>query len=232
MGRGIVHPVDAMQTEPWSADLLDYLAVHLVDNGYDLKSILRLIITSHAYQSQAVALSDQPSGSDYVYTGPIAKRMTAEQFVDALWQITGTGPKESHEWVKDSLPDDAKKDRATYRASLVGNDLLMRSLGRPNREQVVSDRPSMLTTLQALDLSNSPLLAEMLQHGAAQILTRFPDKDSASLVDWLYESALSRPPTDDERTIATEILGGQPTPQGIEDLLWVVTMLPEFQIIR
>ena len=38
MGRGIVHPVDAMQTEPWSADLLDYLAVDLVDNGYDLKS--------------------------------------------------------------------------------------------------------------------------------------------------------------------------------------------------
>ena len=26
MGRGIVHPVDAMQTEPWSADLLDFLA--------------------------------------------------------------------------------------------------------------------------------------------------------------------------------------------------------------
>ena len=31
MGRGIVHPVDAMQTQPWSADLLDYLAVDLAD---------------------------------------------------------------------------------------------------------------------------------------------------------------------------------------------------------
>ena len=30
MGRGIVHPVDAMQTEPWSDDLLDFLAVYLV----------------------------------------------------------------------------------------------------------------------------------------------------------------------------------------------------------
>ena len=44
MGRGIVHPVDAMQTEPWSADLLDYLAVDLADNGYDLKSTIRLIV--------------------------------------------------------------------------------------------------------------------------------------------------------------------------------------------
>jgi hypothetical protein len=232
MGRGIVHPVDAMQTEPWSADLLDYLAEHLADNGYDLKSVLRLMVTSHAYQSQAVALDDVPAGPDYVYSGPIAKRMTAEQFVDALWQISGTGPKAAHEWVKDSLPDAAKKDRDTYRASLVGNDLLMRSLGRPNREQVVSDRPATLTTLQALDLSNSPLLAEMLQQGAAQVLKRFPEQNSAKLIDWLYESALSRLPTTDERTIAMEILGGQPTPQGVEDLLWVVTMLPEFQIIR
>jgi hypothetical protein len=232
MGRGIVHPVDAMQTEPWSADLLDHLAVHLADNAYDLKSVLRLLVTSHAYQSQSVSLSDQPSGPDYVYTGPIAKRMTAEQFVDALWQTTGTGPNEAHEWVKDSLPEGAKKDRTTYRASLVGNDLLMRSLGRPNREQVVSDRPAMLTTLQALDLSNSPLLADMLRQGAASILKRDPDSDSAALIDWLYESALSRPPSDDERTIATEILGTEPTPQGVEDLLWVVTMLPEFQIIR
>jgi Protein of unknown function (DUF1553)/Protein of unknown function (DUF1549) len=37
MGRGIVHPTDAMQTEPWNADLLDYLAVHLADHRYDLK---------------------------------------------------------------------------------------------------------------------------------------------------------------------------------------------------
>ena len=96
MGRGIVHPVDAMQTEPWSDDLLDYLAVDLADNGYDLKSTMRLIATSQAYQSQAVALDEQPSGPDFVYAGPIAKRMTAEQFVDALWQITDTGPKEPH----------------------------------------------------------------------------------------------------------------------------------------
>ena len=45
----------------------------------------------------------------------------------------------------------------------------MRSLGRPNREQVVSDRPSMLTTLQALDLSNSQLLAETLSRGAPNV---------------------------------------------------------------
>ena len=32
--------------------------------------------------------------------------------------------------------------------------------------------------------------------------------------------------------MATELLGSPPTQQGVEDLLWVVMMLPEFQIIR
>jgi hypothetical protein len=227
-----VHPVDAMQTEPWSDGLLDYLAVNLADNGYDLKKTIRLIASSQAYQSQALSLDDQPNGPDFVYAGPIAKRMTAEQFADALWQITSTGPKEPHKNVAAFLPADEKKDRKSYRAALVASDLLMRSLGRPNREQVVSDRPSMLTTLQALDLSNSELLANTLSRGAQNVLERFAGKDGPALTTWLYESALSRIPTSAERDTAKEILGSTPTQQGVEDLLWVVIMLPEYQIIR
>jgi hypothetical protein len=232
MGRGIVHPVDAMQTEPWSADLLDYLAVHLADNHYDLKSTMRLIVSSQAYQSQAVALAAQPTGADFVYSGPLPKRMTAEQFVDALWEMTETGPAQPHKNAGAFLTADEKASHKSYRASLVASDLLMRSLGRPNREQVVSDRPATLTTLQALDLSNSPLLAEILSRGASNVLKRFEGRDSAAIIDWLYKFALSRPPTSDESATAQELLHSPPTQQGVEDLLWAVLMLPEFQIIR
>jgi hypothetical protein len=232
MGRGIVHPVDAMQTEPWSADLLDYLAVHLVDNDYDLKRALRLIATSQAYQSQAVSLDEEPAGGEFVYRGPIAKRLTAEQFVDALWQLTGTAPREPHKSVAQLLKPEEMKDRTKYRASLVASDLLMRSLGRPNREQVVTDRPSMLTTLQALDLSNSPLLAETLSQGAPKLVEQFAEDEPFKIVDWLYESALARGATAEERAIALQVLDSPPTPQAVEDLVWLVIMLPEFQIIR
>jgi hypothetical protein len=232
MGRGIVHPVDAMQTEPWSADLLDYLAVYLADNDYDLKRMLRLIATSQAYQSQAVALDEQTTGPDFVFTGPIAKRLTAEQFVDALWRLTETAPSKPHDTVASFLTDDEKKTHATYRASLVNSDLLMRSLGRPNREQVVSDRPAMLTTLQALDLSNSPRMTKILNRGAGNVLKQFAGQQPDALVTWLFRSALSREPTTEERAIAVDILGPELTAQGIEDLLWMIVMLPEFQIVR
>jgi hypothetical protein len=232
MGRGIVHPVDAMQTAPWSADLLDFLAVDLVDHDYDLKHTLRLIATSNAYQSPAVSQEDEPSGPEFEYAGPIAKRLSAEEFMDALWQITGTGPKSAHKSVESFLTTEERKSRKSYRASLVASDLLMRSLGRPNREQVVSERPPALTMLQALDLSNSALLAQTLQRGAPRVLERFEGQDAEKLVNWLYETALSRPPTGAERRVASDVLGSPPTQQGVEDLLWIVVMLPEFQIVR
>ena len=92
MGRGIVHPVDAMQTQPWNQDLLDVLANRLVEAKYDLKAVLESIATSQAYQSRAEILSRDAEDKEYVYRGPRAKRLTAEQFVDAVWRLTGTTP--------------------------------------------------------------------------------------------------------------------------------------------
>ena len=92
MGRGIVHPVDSMQTEPWSSDLLDFLAADFFANGCDLKKTLELICTSHAYQSRAVVRQKDDGSGAFVFTGPRAKRMTAEQFLDAVWQLTGSQP--------------------------------------------------------------------------------------------------------------------------------------------
>jgi hypothetical protein len=110
-------------------------------------------------------------------------------------------------------------------------NLLMRSLGRPNREQVVTTRPAMLTTLEALDLSNGQILTETLARGAVDILKRHGGSGDA-LIGWLYRSTLARDPTPGERDAAGELLGSPPSPQGVEDLLWAVLMLPEFQIIR
>ena len=92
MGRGIVHPTDAMQTRPWDEDLLDYLAVYLVDHDYDLKQLLYFIATSEAYQSQVESVQEESDTQPYQYAGPRSKRMTAEQFVDCVWQLTGASP--------------------------------------------------------------------------------------------------------------------------------------------
>ena len=395
MGRGIVHPVDAMHTKPWNEDLLDYLANRFVADGYDLKKFIQFVMTSEAYQSRSVILESEP-GEDYVYTGPIAKRMTAEQLMDSIWQITGTNPGKieakvdrtekiqepeetmqvvalgsippqpvlakwiwhptgtsirktkfrktftlgakpakarlmatcdnafhfklngkavahSKDWQKPVYTDitkylakgenhieveaemfggaagfiaqlsildrkevkniptaadwdvslngrkwEASKVVANHgagpwgsllnpkakegqpastgagsrpvRAALVKNDFLMRSLGRPHRDQVVTTRPSELTTLQAIDLANGDILAKYLSNGASQIARQ--GKAAQELANWLYQYALARNPTQGELAVLAEVAKDTKDPVAIEDLLWMVFMQPEFQIVR
>ncbi len=233
MGHGLVHPVDAMGTPPWSEDLFDYLANYLADQGDDLKSLMSHIATSRAYQSVASPHSENVSPDDYVFLGPELKRMTAEQWVDSLWTITGTGPEKPLAAVT-LLERTADSPAAgpKVRAALMDCDPLQRSLGRPNREQVVTSRPEILTTLEALDMSNGKSVSDLLRAGAEKILERNAGKSPAELTTWLFRTALSREPTADERVTAAEILTDKPTADTVADLLWVVVMVPEFQLIR
>lgn len=381
MGRGIVHPVDAMNSQPWNEDLLDYLAVRFAKDGYDLRKFIRFVMTSQAYQSESVVQLHEPDES-YVYAGPIARRMTAEQLIDAVWQVTHTQPVESEadvdrsrevpaqvsqqetvdstpvvaSWIwhggetgkqtflrktvtLDSAPfaarliatcDNAFKLRINgvevassrnwkqpqyvdvtshlvkgdnlievdaemfggsagfvgqialqneaglqviasdeswdarpsadsgwasaavlkphgaapwgtvlksgvssappVRAALVKNDFLMRSLGRPHRDQVVTSRPSGLTTLQAIDLSNGEILAEYLERGGKRLASN--GLSGERLAERLFLYALSRKPVEAEWQVVKDVLAGRNDAQAVEDLLWIIFMHPEFQMIR
>jgi mono/diheme cytochrome c family protein len=233
MGRGLVHPVDAMANRPWSEDLLDYLAVYLSDNGYDLKKLIEHIITSRAYQARAALRAKQPLGDTYVFRGPEVKRLTAEQFLDAVWQITRTAPIKQDATVQPpAYAPPTPSDRRFVRAALVNADALMRSLGRPNRDQVVTARGDVLTTLQALDLSNGEILNEVLIRGAAHLLNAHPKAAPEQFSELIYQKALGRRPTAAELATARELVGTSVTTDGLADLLWAVFMLPEFQLIR
>jgi hypothetical protein len=116
------------------------------------------------------------------------------------------------------------------RAALLPLDSLQAALGRPNREQVVSARDSAPTMLQALELTNGMLLSKYLQRGAEHWLGQ-PAGEPRDLIDRIYRTALSRPPDEAELRVAAEIIGTPATLEGIEDLLWTICMLPEFQLV-
>ena len=158
-GRGLVEAVDDMDAEPWNPELLDWLAADFVEHGYDLKHLLETIMTSQAYQLPAVRARSEKQ-KDYVFRGPEVRRMTAEQFSDALSELTG-------EW-----PVFAPTTQGIYRAPVAHacRRLLTRGLGRPIRDQVYTERDSDATTLQALELVNGEILTHMLARGAQRML--------------------------------------------------------------
>ncbi|MEJ7638881.1 MAG: DUF1553 domain-containing protein, partial [Singulisphaera sp.] len=100
MGGGIVEPLDDMDQAPWSQDLLDWLAGDFVAHGHDLKHTLRLIATSRTYRLASIGLADPSDRGPYVFRGPLTRRMSAEQFVDAVSTITGVWPKATGEMLK------------------------------------------------------------------------------------------------------------------------------------
>jgi hypothetical protein len=172
-------------------------------------------------------------GEGYVFRGPELKRLSAEQFIDAIWMLTGTAPKKPIALATiPPFPESIPKERQFVRVTLVDCDPLMRSLGRPNREQVVTTRPEQLTTLQALDLANGQILTTTLERGAANILKTNAKLSSDELAEWVFIRALSRKPTVGERAAAKSLLGDKPTTESLADLLWTVVMLPEFQLVR
>jgi hypothetical protein len=228
MGRGIVHPVDSLRTPPWSEDLLDLLAGELVSHGWDVRHLLEVIATSEAYGAVTPAFEGPPTGSEFVFRGPLPRRMTAEQLTDAVWMLAGTAPaKPDAEVAVATAPAAAPM----VRASLVKATPLMAALGRPNREQVVTSRPADLTTLEAILLANEQSLADEIAKGGNRILAEHgPDPDRVA--SWIFTAALSRPPTADEAAVARDLLGAAPTAESVADCLWSVVMLPEFQFVR
>ncbi len=87
LGRGLVEPLDDMDQPAWNRDLLDWLAEDLVAHKYDLKRTLEIILTSNAYQLPAVESPREKEA--FVFRGPLTRRLTAEQFADALSGLSG-----------------------------------------------------------------------------------------------------------------------------------------------
>jgi len=162
LGRGLVADVDDMDGEPWSPELLDWLAADFVEHNYDLKHLIATIMTSRAYQLPAVRRSAKEI-KDYVFQGPEVRRMTAEQFADALSAITG-------EW-----PVYVQSTRGVYsRQWRMPSSPLTRGLGRPIRDQVYTERDQDATTLQELELVNGETLRHNLARGAKRMLDQLP----------------------------------------------------------
>lgn len=102
MGRGLVEPLDDMEKPAWNRDLLDWLAEDFVAHGYDLKHTIATICTSRAYQLPAVEGPGEKEA--FVFRGPLTRRLTAEQFSDAVSLLGG-------EWAR--LPSSLEFDFGT-----------------------------------------------------------------------------------------------------------------------
>ena len=164
-GHGFVPNPDELDGRPWSPELLDALAADFAEKGYGVKALIRTIMTSRAYQMPSVPRAAELTGP-YVFAGPEIRRLTAEQFADAIGAITG-------EW--NVYPGRPATPGGSYgREWRTSSSAFTRALGRPIRDQVHSTRATESSTLQALELVNGELYARRLSRGARRMLGELP----------------------------------------------------------
>jgi len=181
---------------------------------------------------------DQPSAAGDLATD--AAWQSTTQSVDPsnppgleAWQSAQVlGPAGMEPWKAGTALALSVSGRPVYghvRASLTAADPLMLALGRPNREQVTTTRQSTATTIQALELTNGDTLSRLLHQGAERLVAG--NTDGATLARRVFAQALSRPPTPRELELAVSLIGSRPQAEPVEDFLWGMTMLPEFQLV-
>ena len=236
MGRGIVAPVDLMDNLPWDQDLLDWLASDFVRNGNDLKKLIYKITTSRTYQLPTVEVGseDELLAEDYVFQGMHRRRLSAEQFADAVSTIIFPVYPDTVKFFDpykglNATEDYIQPSRPFARASLVKNDGFLTALGRPNRENVLTFRSTEANLLQALEVTNGDRFNNTLEFGASRWVEEYTT--SEELITDVYVKSLGRTPSEDEVEIAMKIVGPKPVKEGVEDFLWAVMLLPEFQLI-
>ncbi|MEJ7693600.1 DUF1549 domain-containing protein [Daejeonella sp.] len=231
MGRGLIEPVDIMDNEPWSQDLLDWMAFNF-QNKSDIKELIYLITSSNTYQLSSVGFKDPSNivSQDYKFTGILRKRMTAEQFSDAVGTVIN--PLFPDSLVKYNPSVNTVYDlsgKPFARASMVVNNTFLTALGRPNRETVSTSRESQANLLQALELTNGERFNSMIRIGAQNWKQKY--KTSDIIIKEIYKRALGREVQPGEFKVAKKLLGDKPATDSIQDLFWAILLLPEFQII-
>ncbi|WP_051946195.1 DUF1549 domain-containing protein [Verrucomicrobium sp. BvORR106] len=84
-GIGLIEPVDEMMdsTVPSNNELMEYLNELMVEKKYSLKSFLRVLYNTEAYQRMSTR-EEVPLGELYHFTGPVLRRMSAEQIWDSF----------------------------------------------------------------------------------------------------------------------------------------------------
>ena len=194
MGRGLVEPVDDMrETNPASnPELFDALADDFVKHKFDLRHLMRRIVTSRAYQLSSAATPQNEKDSQY-FSHFLVRRMTAEELLDALSQVTGKA---------EEFPGIPAGYRASQLPDTHVKSDFMDVLGRPARvitcECERSQEPNMAQALLFIngDLLNRKVTAD---GGLVDRLVREGKSDS-EILDQLYWTTCGRAPRADERS--------------------------------
>ena len=212
-GRGLVATTDnfgLLGERPSHPDLLDWLAAWFMDNGWSVKKLNTLILTSATYQMSSTAspAALQQDANNVLHSRAPLRRLEAEPLRDSLLELGGLLDKqvggfvwtfENYKLVFNHTSEDATTYESNRRAlylPVIRNHVydLFELFDFPDPGTVNGNRADSTIAPQALYLMNSPLVLRATE-SMAEALLKEADLTNAQRVQRLYAQVFNRPPT-------------------------------------
>ncbi len=224
MGRPLVSPVDDFRVSnpPTNEALLDRLAKEFVEHGYDLHHLIRTITNSKTYQLSSAPEPDNRE-DELNFSRYYLKRLTAEQLVDSIVQITG-------------VPQDFLGYYPGVRAVNLADpgipSAFLDMFDRPKRDAAKCERNESVSLRQAMHLLVGDTVNKKIQSSAekgklARALRE--GKTDQEIVDQFFLASLSRLPEAEEKDYCqTVIARAENRSEGLQNVLWALLSTNEF----
>ncbi len=242
MGVGLVEPMDDLRaSNPASNEkLLSALAQYLIDHHYDLKSLMRLILTSETYHRSGETLPENKEERRY-YSHYYPRRLPAEVLSDAIVDVTGVPDVYQELALNDGSTDKTTLYKEGTRALELYDSSVrsyfLKTFGRNQREITCEcERSNQPSLVQVLHLSNGTTLNDKLSAKGGRV-SKLLAKDLPwpDLMNEAWMLCLSRPPTESEKSSMMKLVGpAESSPesgdrrQTTEDLFWSLLTSREF----
>lgn len=230
MGRGIIHEPDDIRDDnpPSNPELLAYLEKEMIQSGYNLRHLYRVILTSQTYQFSSIPRNSSPEAMAN-FASYLPRRLEAEVLIDAINDITGTT-----DLYTSAIPEPfTYVPRDVSAVSLADGSIISPFLtlfGRSARATgAFNERSNKPTPSQWLHMLNSSAIYSKLGTGPKLTALFRSGRPIPEIVDELYLTILSRSPTPEElQTCKEYIEKSRSRGEAMVDVAWALINSPEF----
>jgi hypothetical protein len=222
-GKGLCEPADDLSraNPPVHPELLDALARHFVAHKFDVRDLIRTIVTSEAYGLSSAAVPGNER-DERLFSHHAPRPLTAYQMADTLADVTG---------VINRYKDRAAGTRAIEIFDPATPSPILDTFGRCDRSVGCSASPKPALSLrQALLLVGGDVVESKVSHLNGYLAGMLDlTKDPAEIVENLYMRTVCRPPSKDElETFSAELKNASSLRDAAEDLFWSLLNSREF----
>jgi hypothetical protein len=217
--------------DPWTLQashpaLLEKLAAELTRQDFHLRSFLRLLAQSSAYQLSSRVSGDGSEGSVPLFARHYARRMEAEEIHDAIAKATGVSPSYVIQGWSNRVAWAMQLPEPLEPAGDAAANNFLNTFLRGNRDTL--DRSQSGSIQQELALMNDNFIISRVKVKSPRLAAIAQIASDSDAVEELFLTFLSRRPTDAERAAGIAALAIGPRSAAIEDLAWACINKVEF----